>query len=36
MRAGFLDYVLESLQHLLETLYYGLKKSPPGLDFDAS
>lgn len=29
MRAVFLDDVLESMQHLWETLYYGLKKSPP-------
>jgi Transposase DDE domain len=36
MRAVFLDYVLESMQHLLETLFYGLKKSSPVLDFDSS
>jgi hypothetical protein len=36
MRAVFLDYVLESMQHLFETLYYGLKKSVPVLDFDSS
>ena len=35
-RAVFLDYVLESMQHLLETLFYGLKKSSPVLDFDSS
>ena len=36
MRAVFLDYVLQSMQHLLETLFYGLKKSTPVLDFDSS
>jgi Transposase DDE domain len=36
MRAVFLDYVLESMQHLLETLYYGLNKSAPVLKFDSS
>ena len=36
MRAVFLDYVLESMQHLLETLFYGLKKASPVLDFDSS
>src|ERR687897_1244907 len=36
MRAVFVDYVLESMQHLLETLFYGLKKSIPVLDFDSS
>jgi hypothetical protein len=36
MRALFLDYALESMQHLFEALFYGLKKSAPLLDFDSS
>jgi hypothetical protein len=36
MPAVFLDYALESMQHLFETLYDGLKKSVPVLDFDSS
>ena len=36
MRALFFDYALESMRHLLETLYYGLKKSAPTLATDSS
>ena len=36
MRALFDDYALDSMEHLLQALYYGLKKSAPVLDFDSS
>jgi Transposase DDE domain len=36
MRALFFDYALESMRHLLEALYYGLKKSAPTLATDSS
>ena len=36
MRALFYDYALESMQHLFEALFYGLKKSAPVLDMDTS
>lgn len=36
MRALFFDDALESMRHLLEALYYGLKKSPPTLAIDSS
>jgi hypothetical protein len=36
MRALFYDYALDSMQHLFETLLYGLKKSAPILAFDTS
>jgi len=36
MRALFYDYALESMQHLFEALWYGLKKFAPALDFDTS
>ena len=36
MRSLFYDYALESMQHLFETLFYGLKKSAPVLDMDTS
>jgi hypothetical protein len=36
MRALFYDYALASMQQLFEALLYGLKKSPPILDFDSS
>ena len=36
MRALFYDYALESMQQLFEALFYGLKKSAPILDVDAS
>ena len=36
MRALFYDYALESMQHLLESLFYGLKKSAPTLEIDTS
>ena len=36
MRALFYDYALESMQHLLEALFYGLKKSAPALAIDSS
>jgi hypothetical protein len=36
MRALFYDYALESMQHLFEALFYGLKKSAPVLDRDTS
>ena len=36
MRALFFDYALESMQHLFEALFYGLKKSAPTLAIDSS
>jgi hypothetical protein len=36
MRALCYAYALESMQHLFEALFYGLKKSAPALDFDTS
>jgi Transposase DDE domain len=36
MRALFYDYALESMQHLFEALFYGLKKSAPVLNMDTS
>ncbi len=36
MRALFYDYALESLQHLFEALFYGLKKPAPVFAFDSS
>lgn len=36
MRALFLDYALESMQQLLEALFYGLKKSAPIFADDSS
>ncbi len=36
MRALFFDYALESMRHLLEALYYDLKKSAPTLAIDSS
>jgi hypothetical protein len=36
MRALFYDYALDSMEHLLQALYYGLKKSVPILDIDSS
>jgi Transposase DDE domain len=36
MRALFYDYALDSMQHLFETLLYGLKKSAPILALDTS
>ncbi len=36
MRGLFFDYTLESMQHLLEALYYGVKKSAPTLSVDSS
>lgn len=36
MRALFFGYALESMQHLLEALVYGLKKSAPILAIDSS
>jgi hypothetical protein len=36
MRSLFYDYALASMQHLLETLFYGLKKSVPVLAIDTS
>jgi hypothetical protein len=36
MRALFYDYALASMQHLLEALFYGLKKSAPTLAIDTS
>jgi hypothetical protein len=35
-RALFDAYALESMEHLLQALYYGLKKSAPVLDCDSS
>jgi hypothetical protein len=36
MRSLFYDYALESMQHLFESLFYGVKKSAPVLDIDTS
>ena len=36
MRALFYDYVLESMRHLLEALFYGLKKPTPSFASDSS
>ena len=36
MRALFYDYALDSMQHLFQALFYGLKKSAPVLDVDSS
>ena len=36
MRALFYDYALDSMEHLFQALYYGLKKSAPVLDIDSS
>ncbi len=36
MRALCFDYALESMRQLLEALFYGLKKSAPQWDVDAS
>ena len=36
MRALFYDYVLESMRHLLEALFYGLKKPTPIFASDSS
>ena len=36
MRALFDDYALKSMRHLLETLFYGLKKLQPLLAVDSS
>jgi len=36
MRALFYTYVLDSMEHLLQALYYGLKKTTPILDTDSS
>ena len=36
MRALFYDYALESLRHLFEALYYGLKKTSPIFALDSS
>lgn len=36
MRALFYDYILESMQHLLEALWYGWQKTVPPLVFDSS
>jgi hypothetical protein len=36
MRALFYDYALQSMRHLLETLFYGLKKLQPLLAVDSS
>ncbi len=36
MRALFYDYALDSMQHLFDTLLYGLKKSAPILALDTS
>ena len=36
MRALFDQYALESMQHLFEALFYGVKKSAPILDVDSS
>ena len=36
MRALFYDYALESMQHLFEALFYGLKKTAPVLAWDSS
>jgi hypothetical protein len=36
MRALFYDYALESMRHLCEALFYGLKKTAPVLALDSS
>jgi hypothetical protein len=36
MRALFDDYALDSMEHLFQALYYGLKTSAPILDIDSS
>jgi hypothetical protein len=36
IRAVFFDYALESMQQLLEVLFYGLKKSAPVFADDSS
>jgi hypothetical protein len=36
MRALFYDYALDSMRHLFEALFYGLKKTAPVLALDAS
>ena len=36
MRALFYDYALDSMEHLFQALFYGLKKSAPLLAFDSS
>ena len=36
MRALFYDYALDSMEHLFQALFYGLKTSAPLLDFDSS
>ncbi len=36
MRALFYDYVLESMRHLFEALFYGWKKTAPVLAWDSS
>jgi hypothetical protein len=36
MRALFYDYVLMSMRHLFEALFYGLKKTAPILAVDSS
>jgi hypothetical protein len=36
MRALFYTYVLDSMGHLFQALYYGVKKTPPILDTDSS
>jgi hypothetical protein len=36
LRALFYDYALESMQHLLEALFYGLKKPAPVYAVDSS
>lgn len=36
MRALFYDYALDSMEHLFQVLYYGLRKSAPILDVDSS
>src|ERR671914_448486 len=36
LRALFYDYALDSMEHLFQALYYGLKKSAPILDIDSS
>ena len=36
MRALFYDYALDSMRHLFEVLFYGLKKTTPVLELDSS
>ena len=36
MRALFYDYVLASMRHLFEALFYGIKKTAPHLALDSS